>query len=455
MLQSFYNNSIAALACLPTTFQNPKLFGAEFFGNVNVVNTTFCNVTATYTHPGQNDTVRVQVWMPTQWNGRMMGHEGSGEIAGLFDIGFGATTAAAQVSPGNVNLYLLQNLASVSLEDATMIAKSFTNNYYSQSPKYSYWNGCSQGGRQGYMLAQRYPDAYDGIAGAAPAIHFPEFVIGDYWGTLAMDLNNNSYPNPCEINAITRVAITACDALDGVRGGVISDPTPCRFDPFRLVGRWINCTDTNSFVKISQGAAVAVSAVWSGAEKSGNTSLWYGVSADSVLTGSSGSGLLNPTCSTNGTCTRAPFSLNASADLTTMRRKDFDNLFRSSVSEYAPIMGTNDPDLSRFRRYNHSSAGTQKSCDAVAALDPKVADFYQLFLVPGVAHCFGGPGAYPDTAFEALRAWVEDDITPSVLNATPTLSDTPILRRSLCPYPKKQYFDGMGSSNSWFSFYCQ
>ena len=102
------------------------------------------------------------------------------------------------------------------------------------------------------------------------------------------------------------------------------------------------------------------------------------------------------------------------------------------------------------------AAGTLKYYNAVAALDPNVGDFYRVFLAPGVAHCFGGPGAYPDTAFEALRAWVEDDIAPSVINATtPTLSGTPILRRPLCPYPEKQYFDGVGLTNSSSSFYCR
>lgn len=303
MIPSLFNGSVTADACSASSIPYPTLFGAEFLsleanfvtnytknvhagyyinhGGVSVENLNFCNVTISYTHPGENDTINVQVWMPSDiWNGRLQSIAGAGWQAGLHYAGLMAMTAAmgegyatagtdaglgsdvyptnwALVSEGNPNLYLLQNLASVSLNDASIIAKDVINSYYGQRPKYSYFNGCSQGGRQGMMLAQRYPDAYDGIAASAPAINWAQFSVGDFWPSFVMD-TLGEYPPSCEIDAITKASIEACDGIDGVVDNVISDPDACNFDPRSVVGNTINCTNFGLERSISAAAATIV-----------------------------------------------------------------------------------------------------------------------------------------------------------------------------------------------------
>lgn len=306
MLPLLLNGNLSTSGCSTSAIPFPTLFGAEILsleanlvsnysqhvpvgfyvnhGSVSVENIDYCNVTISYTHPGQNDNINVQVWMPSgTWNGRLQAIGGAGWQAGLHYAGLQGMMAAlgegyatvgtdaglgsdfvptnwGLTSEGNVNLYLLQNLASVSLNDAAVIAKDVIRSFYGQPPKYSYFTGCSQGGRQGMMLAQRYPDAYDGIAASAPAINWDQLFVELLWPAFLMD-SLKEYPPSCEIDALTEAAIAACDGLDGVLDGVITDPSTCTFDPMTLVGNVINCTNFGTERPISTAAATIVKSV--------------------------------------------------------------------------------------------------------------------------------------------------------------------------------------------------
>ena len=106
---------------------------------------------------------------------------------------------------------------------------------YGVAPRYSYWNGCSTGGRQGLMEAQRYPQDYDGIAAAAPAINWTNLMMQSMWGSVLMNAASNPIP-ACKLAAATAAAVSACDGLDGVKDGVIEDPNRCTYDPKVLIG---------------------------------------------------------------------------------------------------------------------------------------------------------------------------------------------------------------------------
>ncbi|KAM0147980.1 hypothetical protein ACHAQE_010049 [Botrytis cinerea] len=515
-------NSSAALAC--SSLPAPNVFGAEILsfeanqvtnytrsigmglylnhGAVDIQAASFCNVSVAYTHPGTNDTVNVQVYLPsTEWNGRMQAIGGNGWQAGLnyvssagmaaamgegyvslsTDAGLGTADDASWglLSPGNPNRYLMQNLASTSLNDLSIIGKNLTNSYYGTPPVYSYWTGCSQGGRQGMMLAQRFPEAFDGIVASAPAINWSKMFVADLWAAVVMN-TMNIYPRMCEMQAITKAAITACDGNDGLVDGIIADPDSCDFDPTTLIGTTINCTETGKNFTISSGAAYLTQTMWDGPKKSDNSSLWFGSKIGTALSTtdtSAGGSLALTTCSDNGTCTADPISLlipwiakfvrkDDNADVSNLTLKEFDHLYHASVNEWSSIIDTNDPDLSEFRdrggkllSYHGLADGiitpnsTMSYYDSITALDPTVHDYYRLFMSPGLGHCFGGSGAYPSDTFDTMRAWVENGTIPDTMNAT--FPSNTAVKRTLCPYPLKQTHDGVGNATANEGFSCQ
>jgi feruloyl esterase len=164
------------------------------------------------------------------------------------------------------------------------------------------------------------------------------------------------YPYPCEINAVTDAALSACDSADGVVDGIISDPG-CVFDPFVLVGRQINCSDTGSQLKISADTAEIVNATWTGARDEQGNFLWYGFNPGTALTGDNTPA--NTKC-VNGSCTAVSSQLynqwaqvfvehNLSFTLRNITHGEYDHIFQKSVQQWNSVFGTNNPDLSRFR----------------------------------------------------------------------------------------------------------
>jgi len=179
----------------------------------------------------------------------------------------------------------------------TLIGQAITESYYGEKPAYSYWTGCSTGGRQGLMLAQRYPELYDGIVAVAPAINWDTFLVTEYWPQQVMN-QLGVYPPPCELKAFTNAAIVACDDLDGLEDGVISDANACAFDPYSVVGETFTCDDGKERQLTTEGAKVVDSA-WSGLVGPSGKWQWYGLNKDAALSGVAG---------TNGTTsTGKPF----------------------------------------------------------------------------------------------------------------------------------------------------
>ncbi|MGP4099921.1 tannase/feruloyl esterase family alpha/beta hydrolase [Nonomuraea sp. KM90] len=453
-----------------------------------------CEVTVTLTHPGVGDHAKVRVWLPeTGWTGRFQalggsafaaGDYGAG-LAGAVKTGYAAATTDAGVSTyldttwalnsaGEVDTALLKNFADRSQHEMTVVAKQVVAKVYGKPASYSYWNGCSTGGRQGYMEAQRHPGDYDGILATAPAINWDEFEVATVWPQVVMN-EEDTFPSPCEFNLFNQAAVKACDPLDGARDGLIGDPAGCDFDPRRLIGKTVECEGEQETITAADAAVVRK--IWDGPRTPSGRKLWAGVPIGA------GFDLAGTKLGTDGTRVGAPFPVPAAwvatwlkrqptYDLSTITYAEFARLFEQSQAEYDTIIGTDDPDLSAFRKSGgklltwHGQAdqlipaqGTvdyRRRVERAMGGGSRVDDFYRLFLAPGVAHCAGdtSTGPKPTDALGALTAWVEQGKAPRTLSAAITDSSGETVTRELCLYPSVSRYSGHGDPADAAGYYC-
>jgi hypothetical protein len=453
---------------------------------VDPANPAVCRVTAVTTHPPMGDKVRIWVGIPNaNWNGRFLGTGGGGLVggnaagvlppvaagyaAGATDAGHegGSGTFALNAS-GRLDWQAIRNFAHVGIHEMTVIGKALTQAMYGVAPKYAYFNGCSTGGRQGLMEAQRYPQDYNGILSAAPAINWNRFHLQHLWGPVVMNAANNPVA-ACKLGAATMAAIAACDGIDGVKDGVIEDPKRCSYDPKALLG-----TSAGECGVFTDADVAVIRKLWEGPRRTDGGFLWYGLPRGADL---------NALWTTRGTPLRPqPFGLSMDwfryfltqdpkFDGNSVSPDGFERFWDQSVEQYGAVIGTDNPDLSAFRDRGgkaiiwHGWADQLISAEGTidyytrvqqqAGGAKKSAEFIRLFMAPGVMHCAGGAGPQPTGQLEALLAWVEDNKAPETLLATRRDQGGAITRsRPLCTYPLVAKYKGSGSTDDAANFVC-
>ena len=446
---------------------------------------SYCEVDVVLNHANAGDHELIKVWLPqTGWSGRFQALGGAGYSAGDFGPSWanavkqgyavattdaGATPVTGWTSPwalddhNQVRTGILRNFADRSPHDLAVIGKAVTNAYYGKPAAHAYWNGCSTGGRQGYVEAQRHPQDFDGILANAPAISWDRFAVAALWPSVV--LNREKDPmSKCELAAFTTAATNACDARDGNRDGVIGDPLHCDFKPSSLIGQVVNCDGGTR--RITAEDATVVSKIWNGPKSPAGNRLWFGLPRGAAL-----ESLASP----------KPFPVAASwvqdfvkrdrtFDVTSISDDTYTQLFHQSVKEYHAIIGSDDANLSAFRRSGGKLLTWQGLGDQLVPVggtiryyktvraglhQPKQIDhFYRLFLAPGAAHCSSGVGPAASDPLAALVTWVEHGKAPHTLTAVSTGSDGSPINKRLCRYPLVSKYDGHGDPSSTSSFTC-
>ncbi|HEY7260931.1 MAG TPA: tannase/feruloyl esterase family alpha/beta hydrolase [Trebonia sp.] len=442
----------------------------------------YCDVQLTVNNPPSTDAVNVGVFLPmSTWNGRFEGVGG-----GVYETGdpsapdstalqAGYATAATDgghantftntlfgafaLNPDNtLNTQLINDFSFIGIHEMTTTAKAVIAAYYGTGPRYSYFNGCSTGGRQGLMEAQRYPADYNGIAAGSPAINWTKFIPSELWPELVM-LQSHDFLPSCKEQAFTNAVIAACaDA-----SGVIENPAACHWNPFRLVGEDTPCGT------ITPTDAAVVEKIWDGPIVDGKH-LWYGLEPGASLLG------LAATTTSNGTTGPSAFPVsvgwfqywltqNPNFNWETLTYQQFVQYFNQSVSEWADTIATDNPNLSAFERDGgkiliwHGLAdqlifpqGTinyyQRVQDTLGAAN--TATFARLFLAPGAQHCTAAAGPAPTNLLQSVVNWVEHGQAPATLPASGgSTNHSP----QLCMYPYMSTYVS-GDPNNGSSYAC-
>lgn len=434
----------------------------------------FCRVAAAL-RPSPDSDIKIEVWLPlSNWNGKFLA-VGNGGWAGSISYAAMATAlkrgyATASTDTGHVGNTArevldhpekLVDYAFRSVHEMTVTAKSMTRSFYGSAPRFSYWNSCSTGGRQGLKEAQMFPADFDGIIAGAPAIDPVRHAAGRMQVSHAVLNIASSYIPPSKYSMIHRAAIAACDAIDGLTDGLIDDPRSCTFDPGVLACRG---EDSDSCLTAPQIDAarkilspvieprtgdVYLARLEPGAE------LGWGTQAGPEPYGNSMEVLRYVVFKDPQWDWR---KFNFTTDLGLLNEaghllKAYDPNLKPFASRGGKLLiyhGWSDPTLVPRVTIDYYTRVLETMGDA-----EKTSAWLRLFMVPGMQHCAGGDGPNTFDTVTALEQWVEQGKAPDRITASHSTNGRVDRTRPLCPYPQVARYTGTGSIDDAANFACK
>lgn len=354
-------------------------------------------------------------------------------------------------------------------------AKKIAADYYSRPITFSYWNSCSNGGRQGLLEAQRFPDDFDGIVANAPWVDQTGFMVGALWNQKA--ITESPLP-PAKLPLLAEKVMATCDEIDGLKDGLIDDPRKCTFDPRRDVPACTGGADAPDCLTPAQAETIA--RIYAGPASNG-TPFFPGFMPGSEQPVQAANGTL--TSPWAGTIVPAqpgakPADFNLAEGILKYLvldppQPDYDPMTfdfgkaSETVARWSRLADAKDADLSPFRRSGGKLIMTYGWADqilqplmgvryyeSVVARNDDAGQFVRLFMVPGMTHCAGGNGPDRNDAVTAVIDWVEKGKAPDHLIASKVVNGRVVRTRPLCPYPQVARYTGQGSIDDAASFRC-
>ncbi len=436
----------------------------------------FCRVGATLA-PSSDSDIKIEVWLPLQnWNtkfqavgnGAWNGAIGYAAMADALRRGYATSSTDTGHVGGSASFALghpekLIDFAYRSEHEMTVKAKAIVNAFYGTAPKYSYWNGCSAGGRQALKEAQMFPADFDGIIAGSPGL--------DWSGRSAQAVRvaqalqkEEARLTSAKQQLLHTAVVQACDALDGLKDGLIDNPAACTFDP-----KVLECkTPGNDEPGCLTSAQVATARLLYAPAVNAKTKREIAGLAPGSELGWTDQGWSVSARATGLDHYRFVVFKNPSWDVDRFNIET--DLPRIDEGESAAL-NASDPNLKPFfdrggklLQY-HGWSDPQISAlnsvgyfnRVVAALGGagKVSGSYRLFMAPGMAHCGGGEGPNDFDKVAPLEQWVEKGKAPDSITASHATDGKIDRTRPLCPYPQVARYTGTGSSDDAANFVCK
>jgi len=311
------------------------------------------------------------------------------------------------------------------VHEMAVTGKAVIKAFYGRDAKHSYWNGCSAGGRQGLMSAQRYPEDFDAVVAGAPAINFTGRATQAVWIGQATHKDEASALPQAKFTVIHDAVLAACDAKDGVKDGVLEDPTKCKFDP-----KTLECSGADAPTCLTSAQVATVRTIYSDVINPRTKSVIFQGHEPGSENGWTTMAGANVFTIATDTFKYAVFennnwdykTLNFDADMATTLQKAgnvinaLDPNLKPFISRGGKIIqyhGWSDPQISP-----RSSVEYYKSVAAAMGGASKINDNYRLFMVPGMAHCGGGDATANFDMLSALEQWVEQGKAPDRIEAS-------------------------------------
>jgi feruloyl esterase len=429
-----------------------------------------CRVSATLT-PSSDSHIEMELWLPMEgWNGKFLA-VGNGAWAGSVQTaaiaaglrrGYAAASNDTGHTGGSASFVVghpekLVDFGYRSMHEMAVQSKAMVQAFYGRGPQLSYYQGCSTGGRQGMMEAQRFPTDFDAIVAGAPVYNMVHLNVAQVSLQVEMLKDPARVVPPAKVTLLANAVMAACDARDGVKDGIISEPRSCRFDPSALACKAGDAPDCLT-------AAQLESARRAYAPVTDNGALVYPPHSPGFETGwriPTPGAPLNPLFAD-----MVHYVGREGADWDPMTFDLHTDLARAIKN--GGFVEASDPDLAAFKArggklllyhgWADPGPAPENTINYIEAVRARLGgaqdDWMRLFLLPGVGHCGGGVG--PDQAdfLGAVERWREAGEAPERIVATRPARGNAPMSRPLCPYPQVARFSGSGSSDDARNFAC-
>jgi feruloyl esterase len=419
--------------------------------------------------PSSDSHIEAEVWLPAQWNGKFQA-VGNGGWAGSISypamaraIQEGYATASTDTGhKGGSSAFAIGHPEKLidfgyrAVHEMTVQAKAIVTAFYKRPARLSYWNGCSTGGRQGLMAAQRYPEDFDAILAGAPANNHTRLGVSRLAVSVPAVRDAAAAVPAAKLALVTRAVLDACDGPDGVKDGFLNEPRACTFDISRLL-----CTSGDAGSCLTAAQIATMQRAYAPVKLPNGELVFAGREPGSETTWGMVSGTADALSVTamqiaHGDAAWDPKSFDLERDLALGLEKvgfavnaiDPDlRAFKARGGKLLLYHGWNDgliPPGNTVDYYN----------DVLKTMGRGQQEWLRLFMAPGVGHCQGGAG--PDQAhwMAALERWRESGKAPDRIVAARVVGSRVEMTRPLCPYPQVARYTGTGSTNDAQNFVC-